>query len=540
MKKIVTLPLVLTFATGLLLSLETTGAQVQKYQSSSSPRAQFISPLQVQPSPSPQPRPNVPAPLSGGGQAAESAFRLIRSTSGSRVIQEGGRYAVADPRTVFYSPADKQVFVYFTVEGPIGPHHFEGVWKKPNGKVSLVSEFEYKAEQARFGGYFGMTTGDNPAPGMWTLELSIDGETVGSHSFQIIAAPPPETPTAPLRRVMSPSDIYKRAAAASVSVENISAKGERRSLASGFFIGPERIVTSFQAIDGANKVRIVMPDGAHFEAQDVLIWNRRQDWIILRAPANNVGTLASTAELSTVGDRVFVLDVPAEGNRVLIETSLIGKQTIADAGDRVTIGDNLSRRALGSPLLNEYGEVIGIIGGNLISTTAFVEDQVFAARSLTGPSRGTLVVPIGLVNSSTGNSPTTIDELARSGQFTPPLAGNEDVLSGTLSREVNRKVDPPQPIQERSEFSRQDAKAMLLITWLPKQKRKGMPSLRLYDLDNHLLSESQGKKKISVSAQRLSYSAWEVGLANFKPGVYRIDVALNQDTVWRTFFRIVD
>ncbi len=462
MKKIVTLPLVLTFATGLLLSLETTGAQVQKYQSSSSPRAQFISPLQVQPSPSPQPRPNVPAPLSGGGQAAESAFRLIRSTSGSRVIQEGGRYAVADPRTVFYSPADKQVFVY------------------------------------------------------------------------------PETPTAPLRRVMSPSDIYKRAAAASVSVENISAKGERRSLASGFFIGPERIVTSFQAIDGANKVRIVMPDGAHFEAQDVLIWNRRQDWIILRAPANNVGTLASTAELSTVGDRVFVLDVPAEGNRVLIETSLIGKQTIADAGDRVTIGDNLSRRALGSPLLNEYGEVIGIIGGNLISTTAFVEDQVFAARSLTGPSRGTLVVPIGLVNSSTGNSPTTIDELARSGQFTPPLAGNEDVLSGTLSREVNRKVDPPQPIQERSEFSRQDAKAMLLITWLPKQKRKGMPSLRLYDLDNHLLSESQGKKKISVSAQRLSYSAWEVGLANFKPGVYRIDVALNQDTVWRTFFRIVD
>jgi len=211
MKKIVTLPLVLTFATGLLLSLETTGAQVQKYQSSSSPRAQFISPLQVQPSPSPQPRPNVPAPLSGGGQAAESAFRLIGSTSGSRVIQEGGRYAVADPRTVFYSPADRQVFVYFTVEGPVGPHHFEGVWKKPNGKVSLVSEFEYKAEQARFGGYFGMTTGDNPAPGMWTLELSIDGETVGSHSFQIIAAPPPETPTAPLRRVMSPSDIYKRA-----------------------------------------------------------------------------------------------------------------------------------------------------------------------------------------------------------------------------------------------------------------------------------------------------------------------------------------
>src|SRR4029078_311316 len=160
--------------------------------------------------------------------------------------------------------------------------------------------------------------------------------------------------------------------------------------------------------------------------------------------------------------------------------------------------------------------------------SAFVEDMAFSARSLSGTSRGTLAVPTSLIGQAVINSsPTTIEHLANSGQFMPPLAGNDDVLSGTLSRNVNRKTDPPQPIDTRSEFSRQDTRAMLLITWLPREKRKGVPTLRMYDLDNRLLSESPGKKKISVSPQKLSYTGWEVPLENLPSGIYRLDVALN-------------
>ncbi|MGH9928681.1 MAG: hypothetical protein ACREA9_05555 [Pyrinomonadaceae bacterium] len=217
------------------------------------------------------------------------------------------------------------------------------------------------------------------------------------------------------------------------------------------------------------------------------------------------------------------------------------QQNLSGAGDRISIGDNLSRRSLGSPLLNEYGEVVGLIGGKLIPGAAFVEDLVFSVRSLGGTSRGTLAVPLSLLNQAiSGGSPTTIGHLAESGQFMPPLIGNENVLSGTLSRNLNRKTDPPQTIEERTEFSRQDARAMVLVTWLPREKRKGIPSLKLYDLDNRLLSESPGKKKISVNPQKLSYSAWEVPLGDLAAGIYRLDVSLNTDTVWRTFFRVVD
>jgi len=489
----------------------------------------------------PKPQPTAPQPSAGGTKAIESSIRAIRSVSGPRVTEDRGRYSVEDPRTLFYVPADSQIVVYFTWEGPTGSHHFEGLWKNPTGKVVMISDFDYAPDQPRFSAYFRMLLGDNPATGVWSLEARIDGETVGTHAFEIVAATRPDSPI-PTNRMLPPSDIYKRASVATVFIENINQMSERRSVGSGFFIGPNRLLTAFQTIDGASKVRIITPAGQRLEAQEVVAWNRRQDWIILKVSSNEEVSLpAASSESWTIGDRCYVLDAPAEGNRVLIETSLIGKQTVIGSGDRLNISDTLSRRALGSPLLNDKAEVIGFIGGSVIPGSAFLEDQVFSIRNSASTSRGTLAVPMNLVvASSSAGSPTTIDALAKSGQFTPPLVGNDDVLSGTLSRNLNRKIDPPQSIEERSEFSRQDTRAILLVTWLPKQKRKGIPSLRLYDLDNHVLTESPGKKRISVNPQKLSYTAWELNLVNLAPGIYRIDVSLDADPVWRTFFRVVD
>ena len=490
----------------------------------------------------PKPTPNAPQASGGGAVASEPAFRLVRSVSGTKLIEGGARFGVEDPRTDFYAPADKEIIVYLTWEGPPGPHHFEGLWKNPSGKVAMTSEFDYKAPQSRFGGYFKMMPGETPVTGVWTLEVRIDGETAGSHTFQITVAPRPDDIGAkPARRVLSPSEIYNRVAAASVLIENIDAKAARRNVGTGFFIGPGQLLTAFQVIDGAKKVRIASPQGGMMEATEVLAYNRRQDWIILKVGLENIPALERDNSGSAgVGDRSYFLDVPAEGNRVIVETSLIGKQNLDQAGERLNIADTNNPRAVGSPLLNEFGEVIGFIGGSLLPGAAFLGDPAFGARSnsLGVASRGTLAVPINLVSNS-GGSATTIDGLLKLGQFTAPLATTESVLSGVLARTVNKKTDPPQPIDERIEFSRANAQGVLLITWLPKEKRKGYPSLRLYDLDNNLLNETLNQKKISITPSKLSYSLWEFNLATLQPGIYRFDVLLEGDFVWRTFFRVV-
>lgn len=448
-----------------------------------------------------------------------------------------------DPRTVFYAPDDKQIIVYFTWEGPTGPHHFEGLWKNPSGKVAMTSDFDYQPDQPRFGGYFKMLLGDTPATGVWTLEARIDGESAGSHNFQLTIAPRPDNVTsAPARRLLAPSEIYSRAAAASVLIENINQKAARRNVGTGFLIGPGRLLTAFQVIDDAAKVRIVGPQGRMIEATEVLAWNRRQDWLILKVALDNIAALErAPVDSETIGSRCYFLDVPAEGNRVLVETSLIGKQSLGTAGARLNIADTVNRRAVGSPVLNEYGEVIGFVGGNLLPGAAFLEDAGFGARSnaLGITSRGSLAVPINLVDESSGPS-STIDGLASSGQFMPALVTTQSVLSGSLARTVNRKTDPPQPIDEKIEFSRADNQGVLFLTWLAKEKRKGKPTLRLYDLDNRLISEHQNKKKITVNPNKLSYSLWDLNFATLPAGIYRFDVLLEGDIVWRNFFRMVE
>lgn len=494
------------------------------------------------PATSQEPKPPSSQTSGGGANAAEPSFRVVRSVSGSKILDQGGRYSIEDPRTVFYAPDDKQVVVYFTWEGPAGSHHFEGLWKNPNGKIAMTTEFDYRPDQSRFGAYFKMLLSETPATGTWTLEARINGETAGSHSFQITIAPRPDNvTTTPARRLISSNEIYNRAAAASVVIENINQKAARRNVGTGFVIAPGWLLTAFQVIDGAAKLRVVGPQGQPIEVTEVVAWNRRQDWVILSVPLTNSPALEhAAANSSAIGDRCYFLDSPAEGNRVLVETSLIGKQTLPGAGERLNIGDTPNRRAVGSPVLNEYGEVIGLIGGNMVPGAAFLEDLAFGARSnsLGGPSRGALAIPINLVDKSSGSA-TTIEALAGSGQFMTPLVSTQSVLSGVLARTLNRKADPPQPIDEKIEFSHADSQGILLLSWLPKEKRKGKPSLRLYDLDNHLISETENKKKITVSPNKLSYSAWEFSLANLPAGIYRFDVAIDGDIVWRTFFRMV-
>ena len=117
----------------------------------------------------PKPSPNPPQASGGGAAPTESTFRLIRSVSGTKLVQDSARYGVEDPRTVFYVPADKEVIVYFTWEGPPGQHRFEGLWKNPSGRVTMTSEFDYKSVQRRFGGYFRMMPGDTPVTGVWNV-----------------------------------------------------------------------------------------------------------------------------------------------------------------------------------------------------------------------------------------------------------------------------------------------------------------------------------------------------------------------------------
>jgi len=482
-----------------------------------------------------------PSPNAGGVQASGPVFHVVRSVAGSKGSVQGGRYIMEDPRTIFYIPQDKQVIVYFEWEGPMGAHKFEGYWKSPDGKTAVISDFSFEAKDKRFGGYWTLTLSEAMQTGMWTLEARVDGEVTGTFSFQILSTAMPGDAAAP--RQLSSAEIYKLGGSTTVFIDRLDSQGRKLGRGSGFFLGENLVVTAFQAIDGSSSLRVTLPNGRQTDANTVLGWNRRQDWAVLEVMAPGTPHLDRAGKDSgVVGDRVFVLDSPSEGGRTLGEADVVGVEEHAGAGRRIAITYSCSSGAIGGPLLDEYGKVLGVLGGALSPGGPTIRGVRFSysleLMKVTGPLTKVLVVPIDLV-SLTPPRRVTLAELAQGGQFTQPLTQSEEVMSGVLCKHVDRKTPFGRAIDETNEFRRTDREMYALITWDPKTKRKVQTTIELYDLENHKVAQSS-PGKLELEPGHVRAIDWKIPIETLSPGIYRIDILLDGEAAWRNFFRITE
>ncbi|HXE91130.1 MAG TPA: serine protease [Terriglobales bacterium] len=476
--------------------------------------------------------------------ASEPRFRLVRSISGSHGSEQNGRYTVEDPRTTFSLKDDRHVIVYFEWDGPLGSHRFEGRWKNPEGKVVVLSDFSYEARQKRFGAYWSLTLTDGTAPGLWALEAYVDGEHAGTHAFQIVAEPKPAEQT-PSRRLLPVSEIYQRALASTVLLERLDSTGRTTGTGSGFVFGDGLVLTAFQVIDGASALMAVTADGRRIPVSLVANFNRWQDWALLRLDGGSPPPLPrAPAKSWQVGDRCFTLEAPATGGRNIVDADIQGAQRFPDAGGRLTVSHHLSTRAVGSPLLNEYGEVIGVMGGAVIPGISSLSSHWSAfpgnMASQNVAFRSVTAVPIDLVpeTSRTSGGRSLLD-MAAAGYFIPALEGDRNVDRGTVARALDKRAPFALPVDERWEYSRRDQKITVYVLWRPQEKRKGKSSLLIYDVNNRLVNQAKpGTLRLNPGTS--SYSTWDVDIANVSPGVYRFDVVLETRPIWRTFVKITE
>jgi hypothetical protein len=63
--------------------------------------------------------------------------------------------------------------------------------------------------------------------------------------------------------------------------------------------------------------------------------------------------------------------------------------------------------------------------------------------------------------------------------------------------------------------------------------------MAIYDADNRSLGQSK-PLKVNIRSGSVSNSVWEIPLATLPTGIYRVDVSLGDDQVWRHFFRLTD
>lgn len=468
-----------------------------------------------------------------GGNAQEtSRFRLLRSLSGSKGQESGGRFVIDDPRTVFQLPDDKQVVIYFQWQGPPGQHRIEVSWRNPEGKVVTTASLDQPAPQGRFGAYWSMPLSEKTTPGLWALEARVDGEAAGVHTIQVVSGSGAVTVS---RRLLNTGELYERAKAATAYVQKLNPRGEVVAKASGFFLEDGVVLTPFHVIDGASALVLTLHDGRRFETNAVIAWNRRQDWVLLKTPPGTP-TLDRAPERSwLVGDRCFSLDTAVGSSRVISELSIAGRTEGRESDERLILGGSVSPEATGSPLLNEYGEVVGMTGVN-----AGPEPTGGSRYGVSMVPQVLLAVPVDLVpRAADRGSPALLADLASSGEFLPLLTAGQHVFQASFGRKVETRGTVPTLIDQGTEFSRRDGQIVLWVMWEPKKRLKTSALLKVYDLDNKLITESK-PLKVDLPPGPFSYTYWGLKVTNFRPVTYRIDLVIGNEPGWRGYVRIVD
>lgn len=190
--------------------------------------------------------------------------------------------------------------------------------------------------------------------------------------------------------VLTTQEIYNKCLPAIVTVSVTD--GTSSGVGSGFIISEDGfIVTANHVIDGMTSITVIMSNGDRFPAK-VIDGNAFTDLALIKVATNGLPTIAigKSSDL-LVGDRVVAIGTPAaidfagslsEGNvsyndrvfKIYNEDGSVEKKMILIQTSALVNPGNS-----GCPLINEYGEVVGIVTMKLNSS--YYEGMCFAIPS---------------------------------------------------------------------------------------------------------------------------------------------------------------
>jgi hypothetical protein len=261
--------------------------------------------------------------------------------------------------------------------------------------------------------------------------------------------------------------------------------------------------------------------------------NRAQDWAIVAGgtDADASQPLASDTTVQ-IGDRMFSLDAGADASRVLVDGQITGRAGSPGSGPRFVMSLGRGVSPPGEPVFNEYGELIGLMGGSLVPGTYELANLVRFRDEL----RGSPVVPISLFRAPADTAGTPIADARARGDLLAGIEGGKNIVHGGFARGISKTT--PNPVDERHDFSATEKEFTVFISWVPQARVKGIAILRLYDDGNHVVVESK-PGRIDIRPDNFALSNWKIQSPG-RPGVYRADVMIDGVPFWRDFVRITE
>lgn len=160
------------------------------------------------------------------------------------------------------------------------------------------------------------------------------------------------------KQELTARQIVRQSVPSVVVIESEDIKGKPLALGSGFFVGKDIVATNYHVIEGASRLLVKIVGSTQiYKVQGTVGIDKDIDLVLLKASEMNGRPLRiGNSEATEAGDIVYVI-----GNPDGLEGSLSHGIVSAKRGyDLLQITAPISPGSSGGPVLNIYGEVIGI------------------------------------------------------------------------------------------------------------------------------------------------------------------------------------
>lgn len=459
--------------------------------------------------------------------------KLLSSVSGPSGKTVGNDFILDETRNRFVYPNDSSLVIYFKWEAPPGDHVLTGIWKRPDGGVGSISpDVKIQTTTTSLNCYWIFELTPRLPNGIWTLEVRIDGQPAGTHPFEIAGM---ETHS----KQPTVDQIFRMVGSSLVWIRKIDENSRKGDPCTGFVIRANGIATAFQCIDSASSLEIEFADGHKIKTDQVLAASRMGDWAIVSADTGALAPLArGNPKQISVGERLLAFNVDSNV-RVIGGVDIGGQNVLPSFGSRIQFAPAVVSEAVGGPLLDLLGLVVGVLGGSVTPGTRIEPRLVKTGQGLSSlSSTANSATSISDVPEAQTTQLQSLGQLANAGVLTPAVRPMSEFLYGGTVKTLPRSADEPLP-GDTAEFSKRDSAVNVYSFWKREGKiGKGEISAKVYDVGNRLRGAIP-PKKITLRNESTRYS-FGFAPASLEPGIYRIDLLWDDRPAWRTYIRVAE
>ena len=156
---------------------------------------------------------------------------------------------------------------------------------------------------------------------------------------------------------------FKKAAKAQISIVTMNEKGDMLQSGSGFFIGKDgTALDDYQLFKQASKAKVVSGEGKEYEVEAIIGASSLYDLVKFRVKTDkDTPALTISDRMGVKHEHVYVLPYPTKENKMCVNDTLHDIQKFNEKYGYYTLGRPLDEKYLNSPVMDEEGEVLGMI-----------------------------------------------------------------------------------------------------------------------------------------------------------------------------------